>query len=134
VKKKWIHRKKPIAQLADPRIRGFYRRGAGSEGSQTADAFRRSAQCPDLLLVRRRANLFLRLTKNPSGRPELASSGCAISRRIPRVALVIDHYESDWTQLAYVLIHGAARVVEDPKEYMAALPRACAINIFNIAG
>jgi len=39
----------------------------------------------------------------------------------PRVALVIDHYESDWTQLAYVLIHGAARVVEDPKEYMAAL-------------
>jgi PPOX class probable F420-dependent enzyme len=39
----------------------------------------------------------------------------------PRVALVIDHYEADWTQLAYVLIHGAARVVEDPKEYMAAL-------------
>src|SRR3984957_2392091 len=39
----------------------------------------------------------------------------------PRVALVIDHYESDWTQLAYVLIHGAARVVEDSNEYMAAL-------------
>jgi PPOX class probable F420-dependent enzyme len=39
----------------------------------------------------------------------------------PRVALLIDHYEADWSQLAYVLIHGAARVVEDPKEYMAAL-------------
>src|SRR5258707_10437431 len=39
----------------------------------------------------------------------------------PRVALLIDHYEADWTQLAYVLIHGEAQVVEDPKEYMAAL-------------
>src|SRR5258707_3134784 len=38
-----------------------------------------------------------------------------------RVALLIDHYEADWTQLAYVLIHGEARVVEDPQEYMAAL-------------
>jgi coenzyme F420-0:L-glutamate ligase / coenzyme F420-1:gamma-L-glutamate ligase len=39
----------------------------------------------------------------------------------PRVALVIDHYEEDWGQLAYVLIHGSARVVEDQQEYMLAL-------------
>ena len=39
----------------------------------------------------------------------------------PRVALLIDHYEEDWTQLAYVLVHGTAQIVQDPKEYMLAL-------------
>jgi PPOX class probable F420-dependent enzyme len=39
----------------------------------------------------------------------------------PRVALLIDHYEEDWTQLAYVLVHGSAQIVNDPKEYLLAL-------------
>jgi len=39
----------------------------------------------------------------------------------PRVAIVVDHYEEDWSQLAYVLIRGNARVVDDPEEYLAAL-------------
>lgn len=39
----------------------------------------------------------------------------------PRVALVVDHYEEDWTQLAYVLVHGTAGVIEDSREYMNAL-------------
>ncbi len=39
----------------------------------------------------------------------------------PRVALLIDHYEEDWAHLGFVLIHGRARIVEDPAEYMAAL-------------
>jgi hypothetical protein len=34
---------------------------------------------------------------------------------------VIDHYEEDWSQLAYVLIRGFARVVEDPEEYLEAI-------------
>ncbi|HZC46321.1 MAG TPA: TIGR03668 family PPOX class F420-dependent oxidoreductase [Candidatus Acidoferrum sp.] len=38
-----------------------------------------------------------------------------------RVAVVIDHYEEDWSQLAYVLIRGFARVVEDPQEYLGAM-------------
>ena len=38
-----------------------------------------------------------------------------------RVALVIDHYEEDWTRLAYVLVHGEAHIVDDPSEYMLAL-------------
>ena len=38
----------------------------------------------------------------------------------PRVALIIDHYEEEWSYLAYVLIHGQAHVVEDPNEYMFA--------------
>ena len=39
----------------------------------------------------------------------------------PRVSVVIDHYEEDWSQLAFVLIRGIARVVEDPEEYLGAM-------------
>jgi PPOX class probable F420-dependent enzyme len=39
----------------------------------------------------------------------------------PQVALIIDHYEEDWNQLAYILVEGRARVVEDPEEYLLAL-------------
>ncbi len=39
----------------------------------------------------------------------------------PRVALVIDHYDEDWTRLAYVLVHGDAKIVDDEAEYMLAI-------------
>ena len=53
-------------------------------------------------------------------------SGTAIKRmrniaENPRVALLIDHYEEEWSQLAYVMIHGVAQIVEDDMEYMLAL-------------
>ncbi len=32
-------------------------------------------------------------------------------RAVPRVALLIDKYEEDWTQLSYVLIRGKAKLV-----------------------
>lgn len=38
-----------------------------------------------------------------------------------RVAVLIDHYEEQWAQLAYVLVHGQARVVDDQEEYILAL-------------
>jgi coenzyme F420-0:L-glutamate ligase / coenzyme F420-1:gamma-L-glutamate ligase len=31
----------------------------------------------------------------------------------PQVALVIDDYSDDWTQLAYVLLHGTAKILTD---------------------
>ncbi|MGH7916474.1 MAG: TIGR03668 family PPOX class F420-dependent oxidoreductase [Candidatus Binataceae bacterium] len=39
----------------------------------------------------------------------------------PKVALIVDHYEEEWSYLAYVLVHGEAHVVDDPNEYMLAL-------------
>ena len=39
----------------------------------------------------------------------------------PQVALVIDNYEEDWSNLAYVLVHGEAQMVDDSAEYMLAL-------------
>ena len=31
----------------------------------------------------------------------------------PQVSLVIDHYDEDWSQLWYLLVHGRAELVED---------------------
>jgi PPOX class probable F420-dependent enzyme len=39
----------------------------------------------------------------------------------PRVSLIVDHYEEEWSYLAYVLVHGAGHIVEDANEYMLAL-------------
>jgi PPOX class probable F420-dependent enzyme len=39
----------------------------------------------------------------------------------PRIAIVVDHYEEDWSSLAYVLVRGEALVVEDSDEYLLAL-------------
>ena len=39
----------------------------------------------------------------------------------PNVALVVDHYEEHWSNLAYVLVHGQASVVDTREEYLLAL-------------
>jgi PPOX class probable F420-dependent enzyme len=39
----------------------------------------------------------------------------------PRVALVVDDYDPDWSRLAYLLIHCDAAVVDDDAEYAGAL-------------
>ena len=39
----------------------------------------------------------------------------------PRVALVVDDYDADWSRLAYLLIHLDAAVVGDDAEYDSAL-------------
>ncbi|MGO9603424.1 MAG: TIGR03668 family PPOX class F420-dependent oxidoreductase [Candidatus Binataceae bacterium] len=39
----------------------------------------------------------------------------------PQVAVVIDHYEEDWAQLAFVMIRGTASIVDDNEEYMLVL-------------
>jgi PPOX class probable F420-dependent enzyme len=39
----------------------------------------------------------------------------------PQVALVVDHFDEDWSRLAYVLIHGNARPTTDREHYAAVL-------------
>jgi PPOX class probable F420-dependent enzyme len=39
----------------------------------------------------------------------------------PRVALVADVYDEDWSRLAFVLVHGTARVLADGAEHERAL-------------
>lgn len=56
-------------------------------------------------------------------KPKRTRTGLKRLRNIeqnPRVALLIDDYQEDWTALAYLLIHGRAAVVADRKEYARA--------------
>lgn len=39
----------------------------------------------------------------------------------PNVALIIDRYEDDWSQLAWVQVRGAARVLEEGSSYESGL-------------
>ncbi|TMB01808.1 MAG: TIGR03668 family PPOX class F420-dependent oxidoreductase [Deltaproteobacteria bacterium] len=42
-------------------------------------------------------------------------------RANPRAALVVDDYDEDWTRLAYILVRGPARVVEEAAAHAGAL-------------
>jgi PPOX class probable F420-dependent enzyme len=39
----------------------------------------------------------------------------------PQVALVIDDYQDDWTQLSYVLLHGQAAIITDGPAFERAI-------------
>jgi len=43
-------------------------------------------------------------------------------RAVPRVALLIDEYEEDWTQLWYILIRGKAKLISNPQECIVGAP------------
>lgn len=67
------------------------------------------------------ARFYFAIDEKPK---RVTGSGLKRMRNIsenPRVALIVDHYEEDWSQLAYVLAHGDANVIDDPTEYMFAL-------------
>src|ERR1700687_5468102 len=57
-------------------------------------------------------------------KPKRTRTGLKRLRNIeanPRVALVIDDYDDDWTRLAYLLVRGNAAVVQGRDEYATAL-------------
>ena len=41
-------------------------------------------------------------------------------RENPRVALLIDHYEEDWTRLRFVMVQGRAELLQDGAEWRTA--------------
>ncbi len=124
IKLSWSNEKtaspqKPIAQLADPRIADFIAEARVARLA-TADGSGAPHNVPVCYWFDGE-RIYFAIDEKPK-----RQTGNRIKRmrniaENPRVALLIDHYEADWTQLAYVLIHGEARVVEDPQEYMAAL-------------
>jgi PPOX class probable F420-dependent enzyme len=38
-------------------------------------------------------------------------------KKMPQVALLLDHYDEDWTRLWYILVRGVAELVSDPAEH-----------------
>jgi len=67
------------------------------------------------------ARFYLVIDQKPKRRTGTALKRMRNIAENQQVALLIDHYEEDWAHLAYVLVHGMARVVDDPEEYMLAL-------------
>ncbi|MET0849818.1 MAG: TIGR03668 family PPOX class F420-dependent oxidoreductase, partial [Candidatus Rokuibacteriota bacterium] len=41
-------------------------------------------------------------------------------RKNPQVALLIDHYEEDWTRLRFMMVQGRAELLQDGVEWRAA--------------
>ena len=39
----------------------------------------------------------------------------------PRVSIVFDRYEEDWRRLGWVMVHGAASILDSGAEYTSAL-------------
>lgn len=108
-----------LAPLKDPRVHDFVAAGrvAHLATSDSGGAPHNVPLCYSFDGVR----IYFAIDNKPKRK-----SGTAIKRmrnlaENPRVAVVIDHYQEDWTKLAYVLIQGHARVVKDPDEYALAM-------------
>jgi coenzyme F420-0:L-glutamate ligase / coenzyme F420-1:gamma-L-glutamate ligase len=109
----------PIKVLADPRVSAFL--SAARLGHlATADASGVPHNVP-LCFWFDGARFYFALDEKPKSRPNKELKRMRNIAANPRVALVVDQYEEDWTHLAYVLVRGTAAVVEDPQEYMLAL-------------
>ncbi len=67
------------------------------------------------------AHFYFAIDEKPKARRGMQLKRMRNIAENARVAVLIDHYEEDWKELAYVLVHGIAQIVEDPKEYMLAL-------------
>ncbi len=67
------------------------------------------------------ARFYFAIDEKPKSRSGLALKRMRNIAENPRVAIIVDHYEDDWSHLAYVMIRGSAQVVDDNEEYMLAL-------------
>jgi len=74
-----------------------------------------------MLLVRRRGALLLHHRRKAQAHDRDRAQTDAQSRGNPQIALIVDHYEEEWSYLAYVLVHGAGHIVDETNEYMLAL-------------
>jgi len=67
------------------------------------------------------ARLYFAIDEKPKRGRALALRRMRNIAANPNVALIVDHYEEHWSNLAYVLVHGRAGVVDDREEYLLAL-------------
>ena len=67
------------------------------------------------------ARFYFAIDGKPKRGPALALGRMRNIAANPNVALVVDHYEEHWSNLAYVLVHGQASVVDTREEYLLAL-------------
>jgi PPOX class probable F420-dependent enzyme len=110
-----------LAALSDPRVREFVA-GARVAHLATADASGAPHNIP-LCYWFDGTRVYFVIDEKPKRNTGLKLKRMRNIAENSRVALVIDHYEEDWSQLGYVLIRGHARVIDDSEEYLVALRR-----------
>ena len=64
--------------------------------------------------------IYTAVDRKPKRRPARGLKRVLNVLANPNVALVVDDYSEDWTELAYVLVHGSAELLEDGEERTAA--------------
>ena len=56
------------------------------------------------------------VTNGPTRKGRIAKRGRNVLEN-PRAALVVDHYDEDWTAIGYVLVQGSAELLEEGEEH-----------------
>ena len=64
--------------------------------------------------------IYTAVDRKPKRRPARGLKRVLNVLANPNVALVVDDYSEDWAELAYVLVHGSAELLEDGEERAAA--------------
>lgn len=82
----------------------------------TADAGGRPHVIP-ICFVAIGGTVYLTIDEKPKMKPGAALKRMANMRENPHVALVVDHYEDDWSQLGWVMVQGRAQVLESGDEH-----------------
>ncbi len=67
------------------------------------------------------AGLYFVADAKPKRRPAARLRRLENLRANPRAAIVVDDYDEDWRRLAWVLVRGPARVVDDARAHADAL-------------
>jgi len=67
------------------------------------------------------AGLYVVADEKPKRRPARELARLRNLRQNPRAALVVDDYDEDWTRLAYLLVRGPVRLLEQAAAHAAAL-------------
>ena len=88
----------------------------------TVDTDRRPLLVP-ICFVWDGAHFYSAIDNKPKRVAPTRLSGLKNIQETPHVALLIDHYDEDWTRLWYVLVRGEAELVKGPAERKRAIER-----------
>jgi len=108
-----------VQQLSEPRVREFLL-AARVARLATADGSAAPHVVP-LCFWFDGVRLYFAIDEKPKRNRGTALKRMKNIAANPQVAVVVDHYEEDWAQLAFVMIRGTASIVDDNEEYLLVL-------------
>ena len=86
----------------------------------TADAAGKPLVVP-VCFVCSKGNIYSVVDEKPKRVPAARLRRLRNIEANPRVSLLVDHYEEDWSRLFYILVEGTAKLLPEGKEQRAAL-------------